>query len=63
MNKLRKYREAKNLTQTELAIKSGISRTTIVDIENDNKPDVKVSTLNALSAALDTTTKDIFFND
>ena len=59
--KLREIREEKRMTQEELAEKSGVSRQTIVSIENDKTTDVKISTLQKLASAMDTTIQAIFF--
>ena len=60
--KVKEVREAKRMTQEELAAKSGVSRTTIVAIESGETKDLKVSTLLKLAAALDTPVSDIFFD-
>ncbi|MBO6309384.1 MAG: helix-turn-helix transcriptional regulator [Oribacterium sp.] len=49
------------MTQEELAEKSGVSRQTIISIENDKTTDVKVSTLQKLASAMGTTVQEIFF--
>ncbi len=59
--KLKEIREEKRMTQEELAQKSGVSRVTIVAIENDKIQDVKLSTLKKLASALDTSVGSIFF--
>ncbi len=59
--KLKEARDEKRLTQEELAKKSGVSRQTIVALENGTSEDVKISTLQKLAAALDMTVQDIFF--
>lgn len=59
--KVKEVREEKHMTQEELSQKSGVSRTTIVAIENGEEKDVKVSTLLKLANALDTTVANIFF--
>lgn len=50
-NKVRLYREKQNLTQKELAEKSGLSLRTIQRVENGNIP--KGFTLNSLAEALE----------
>lgn len=57
MSKLTKYREKLNLTQDELAEKSGISVRTIQRIEAGSK--LKGHSLNALSQALDVSRKQL----
>ena len=59
--KVKEVREEKRMTQEELSRKSGVSRTTIIAIENGEEKDVKVSTLLKLASALDTTVAAIFF--
>ena len=59
--KVKEVREEKRMTQEELSRKSGVSRPTIVAIENGEAKDVKVSTLLKLANALDTTVSAIFF--
>lgn len=57
MSELKKIREKKNLTQEELAGKSGISVRTIQRIEAGTEP--KGYTLKTLAAALDVAEKDL----
>lgn len=45
-------RRKKNMTQEELSILSGISRATISKLENGEKVEVKISTLDAIAKAL-----------
>lgn len=59
--KIKEAREEKRLTQEELAKLSGVSRPTIVALENGTAEDVKISTLQKLAAALGKTIQDIFF--
>ena len=59
--KVKEVREERRMTQEELAEKSGVSRPTIVAIENGNAKDVKISTLLKLASALNTTVSEIFF--
>lgn len=61
--KLREMREAKRLTQQQLAEKSGVSRQTIIAIENDPKCNTTFNTLVKLANALETTIDQIFFTD
>lgn len=56
---LKKIREAKGLTQSELAKKSGISRITINRIENGSQKDIMVGNLNKLAAALECKVSDL----
>ena len=59
--KLKKARMQRNLTQQELADKSGVSRVTIAMIENGQTRDVMASTLLKLANALDMSVSDLFF--
>jgi transcriptional regulator with XRE-family HTH domain len=59
--KIKELREKLNMTQEELAEKSGISRATISMLENDVTKEVMTSTLRALADALETTVTDLFF--
>ena len=56
-NKVKFYREKNNLTQTELAEKSGLSLRTIQRIENGNTP--KGFTLKSLAEALEIDTENL----
>lgn len=56
---LRKIREAKGMTQEELAKKSGISRITICRIESGTQKDLMVGNLNKLAVALDCKVSDL----
>lgn len=58
MTNVKTLREAKNLTQTELAEKSGLSLRTIQRIESGNIP--KGFTLKAIAKALDLDPENIF---
>ena len=60
--KIKEAREIARMSQEELADKSGISRTTISQLEN-NKGDCILKTLAKLAAALGTTVNAIFFED
>ena len=53
-------RKALNMTQAELAEKSGISRSTISYIENGKERNLTFRTINNLKKALDTS-PEIFF--
>lgn len=59
--KIKELREKLNMTQEELAEKSGISRATISMLENDVTKEVMTSTLRALADALETNVTDLFF--
>ena len=57
---LKEVRIDKRLTQEELAVKSNISRQTIVAIENDPSYNVTYKTLTSLADALDVTVDQLF---
>ncbi|MNK42274.1 helix-turn-helix protein [compost metagenome] len=61
MSELKKIREEKNLTQEELAEKSGISVRTIQRIEAGTEP--KGYTLKTLASTLDISEKDLLISD
>ena len=50
--RIRELREKKKLTQEQLAQMSGVSRTTIVLLENNEEHETMVGTLKSLAAAL-----------
>lgn len=52
MNKLKKLREKRKLTQEELANKAGVSRVTISNLENGTYENINLSTLRKLASAL-----------
>lgn len=63
-NRIKEIREELKMTQEELAIKSGVSRTTISDLEN--LKDVNITNLTMKKIAQDglkSTVMDIFFNN
>ena len=60
MNKLREIREGKQLTITELARKSGITRQTISRLENEQDDSANSKTLKALADALGVRVTDFF---
>ena len=59
--KIKELREAMNMTQEELAEKSGVSRGTISALENGIDRTTTSKTLVKLAQALDTTVDRIFF--
>ena len=59
--KIRERREELQMTQEQLAEKSGVSRQTISSIETGKADNVLVSTLAAIAVALDTTVDIIFY--
>ena len=50
--KIKEIRERKKMTQLELAEKSGVSRTTLSKLENNENPEVRAGTLKAIARAL-----------
>ncbi len=59
--KIKEVREAKKMSQEELAEKSGISRVTISGLENGTERITTTKTLMKLAEALETTVDQIFF--
>ena len=62
-NRLKEMRELVGVSQEELAKRSGISRTTISEIETNKKMVVTNITLERLANALNLKITDIFFRD
>lgn len=62
-NKLREIRENKGISQEELAQMSGISRTTISELETEKKAVTTNITLEKIAEALAQKVSDIFFID
>lgn len=58
--RIRELREKKKLTQEQLAQKSGVSRTTIIQLENNDEHEVMVGTLKSLAAALEVPVSKLF---
>lgn len=59
--RIREFREAKNMTQEELARRSGVSRGTISAMENGADKQTTTKTLVKIARALDTSVDNIFF--
>ncbi len=59
-NCIRELRLKRKMTQKELAQKSGVSRNTIIELENQSQRTALLSTLQKLASALGTTV-DTFF--
>lgn len=59
--KIKDFREAKGMTQEELARKSGVSRGTISALENGTERTTTTKTLFNIAKALDTTVDRLFF--
>lgn len=60
-NDLKRYREEKGLTQSELSEKAGVARTIISYIETEKEVNVKLSTLTALSNAVEKKVSEVFY--
>ena len=58
--KIKEAREARGMTQEELATKSGISRVTISGLENGTQRATTTKTLVKIAQALETTVDQIF---
>lgn len=61
--KIRELRELRKMTQEELAEKSGVSRTTISQLENGEMKNTTSKTLLKLARALETSVENIFFTE
>lgn len=59
-NKIKEYRLEKELTQTELAKISGVSRTVIAQLESGVRVNVTVETMLKISKALGKSVEKIF---
>ncbi len=59
--RLRELREDKRMTQEELADKSGVTRQTIISIENDKSYNVTIGTLTKLADALETSVEQLLY--
>lgn len=63
-NKIKEKREEKKITQEELAIRSGVSRTTISDLENQKDINITNSTMKKIAIdGLQSSVMDIFFSN
>lgn len=61
--RIKEVREAKKMSQSELAEKSGVSRGIIWALESDSETVTTTKTLAKIAHALDTTIGEIFFVD
>lgn len=59
--RIKELREAKKMTQEELAIKSEVSRGTICSLENGSDYTTTTKTLMKIARALDVTVDQLFF--
>lgn len=60
--KIREIREKNQMTQVELSEKSGVSRTTISNLENGVESVTTTKTLQKLATALGVNVEDLFFS-
>lgn len=61
--KLKKCRIERDMTQEELARRSGVSRQTIASIEKDGAGSATTKTLAKIAEALGTTVAELFFGE
>lgn len=61
--RIKEFREARNMTQDELAKRSGVSRGTISAMENGIDRNTSTKTLLKIARALNTIVDNIFFDD
>ena len=61
--KIREVREAKDMTQEQLALKSGVSRGTISALENGASRTTTTKTLVKIACALGVALDQIFFSE
>lgn len=61
MNKVKYFREMKQMSQEQLESASGVSRQTISDLENNKKDNVLAKTMVAIADALGESVQDVFF--
>ena len=61
--RIKEEREANNMTQEELAERSGVSRTTISALENGTERNTTTQTLLKIAKALNTNIDKLFFPD
>ncbi len=62
-HRIKKIRMEKGISQEQLAKESGVSRTIISMIENDEDHNAKSSTLKKLAAALGVSFGELFFGE
>lgn len=60
INNVEQFRKEMHLTQEQLALKAGVSRLTIINIENGNYKDLKASTMSGIARALNKSIDDCF---
>lgn len=59
--RIKELREKRNMTQEELADKSGVCRATISGLENGMERATTIKTLSRLAEALEVTVDQLFF--
>lgn len=60
--RIKERREFLGMSQEELSKKSGVSRQTISNLENNPEKSVSTKTLGKIAAALETTVGTLFFD-
>lgn len=58
--RIKELREKKELTQEQLSKKSGVSRATIIQLENNDEHEAMVGTLKSLAVALEVPVSELF---
>lgn len=59
-NRLKEFRELRGISQEELSERSGLSRTTISKIENNEEINVNIKTVAKIAAVFDAAPSEIF---
>ena len=59
-NRMKEYRELKGISQEELSKQTGLSRTTIRKIENDEEVNVNIKTIAKIAEVLGAAPSEIF---
>ena len=60
---IKKLREIKNISINKLAKLSGVSRSYIIELENNQKTNPTMSTLRKIAEALDVNIKELFYSE
>ncbi len=58
---IKNIREERNITIYQLSKKTGISRTYLVELENNKKINPTLATLNKIASVLEVNVKDLFY--
>lgn len=61
--RIKERRELLRMSQEDLSKKSGVSRQTISNLENNPEKGVSTKTLEKIAAALETTVATLFFDE